>query len=605
MMAHHFRHLRPVTWAALLGIIFAFFLAPLLSWAMQPPANEVNTLSKQEWLHLLIGMLGGLALMLYGIEKMGSSLKKVAGDKMKRVMWRLTSNRFTGLFTGAFVTAVVQSSTVTTVLLVGFISSRLMSLSQSIGVILGADIGTTLTAQVLAFNVSEYAMIPIVVGFVLFYFSGKSKYKHVGHAIMGIGLIFFGISLMSESMYPLRSYPPFLDIIATLANPFYGILAGAIFTAITNSSAATLAVVIALASQGLLSLEIGIALTLGANIGTCLTAGLAAMGKSREAVRAATAHVLFKVLGVALILPFLPYFTDLILAISPQAPEGLIGFEALAREVPRQVANAHTFFNVGLALLFLPFTTQFAQLLTWLVPDRPLKNQKLQPIFLDKFLISTPTLALQASRSELRRLGNEVLEMYDQLIPALMHGSRSDLKDVKELDDDVDSLYGHIIEYLGGISQENIDEIQTNELLGLTYATHHMESIGDVMEINLVNLGHSRLNNAVVISKETEEIIMSIARTCRHALKESIHSVTELDRDAAKRVIGMKKDFKAVVNKASIHLTKRLTSHEQNRLNTYALEMDMIDKLQRIYFHCTRLSKCTLSILDENNPRSS
>lgn len=596
--------LRLKAWAAMLGLAGAFMLAPFLSWALEAPATEYG-LSREEWMHLVIGMLGGLALMLYGIEKMGRSLKEVAGDKMKQVMWRLTSNRFTGLFTGAFVTAVVQSSTVTTVLLVGFISSRLMSLSQSIGVILGADIGTTLTAQILAFKVNEFALIPVFIGFVMYYFSKRAKYRHIGTAIMGIGLIFFGITLMSEAMYPLRSYPPFIEMISTLANPIYGILAGAIFTAVTNSSAATLAVVIALASQGLLTLEIGIALTLGANIGTCLTAGLAAVGKSREAVRAATAHVLFKVLGVLIILPFLPQFTQFVTDISPSAPENLVGLEALAHAVPRQVANAHTFFNVGLAVLFLPFTTQFAQFLTWLVPDKPLQDEKLQPVFLDKFLISTPTLALQASRSELRRLGDEVLDMYDQLMPALLHGSKADLKEVKELDEDVDSLYGHIVEYLGGISQENIDEKQTNELLGLTYATHHMESIGDIMEINLVSLGHSRLKNAVVISKETEEVIMSIAKVCRQALKESIHSISELDRDAANRVIGMKRDFKNVVNKASVHLTKRLTSDEKNRLNTYALEMDMIDKLQRIYFHCARLSKCTLSILDDSKPKSS
>ena len=590
--------------ASLLAVFVIFAVLPLISWALEPPVPAEYILTQREWLHLFIGMLGGLALMLYGIEKMSASLKEVAGDKMKQVMWRLTSNRFTGLFTGAFVTAVVQSSTVTTVLLVGFISTRLMSLAQSIGVILGADIGTTITAQILAFKVNEFALVPVFIGFLMSYFSKKHKYINIGHAVMGIGLIFFGISLMSESMYPLRSYTPFIEAISTLANPIYGILAGAIFTAVTNSSAATLAVVIALASQGLLSLEVGIALTLGANIGTCLTAGLAAVGKNREAVRAATAHVLFKVLGVLIILPFLPHFTSFITNISPTAPVGLQGLEALAHAVPRQVANAHTFFNVGIAILFLPFTTQFAQFLTWLVPDKPLKDEKLQPLFLDEFLISTPMLALQATRSELRRLGDEVIEMYDQLLPALMHGSKADLKQVRELDDDVDSLYGHIIHYLGQVSQERINEKQTNELLGLTYATHHMESIGDVIEINLVNLGHSRLNNAVVISKETEDVLLSIAKVCRQALKESIHSICELDRDAAQRVIGMKRDFKKVANNASQHLTKRLTSTDKNRLNTYALEMDMVDKLQRIYFHCARLSKCTISVLDADKPKS-
>ena len=587
---------------AILGLPLLVQAAEIGTIDLTPTASD--GLTNKEWLHLCIGMFGGLAFMLYGIEKMGTALKVVAGDKMKQVMWRLTSNRFTGLLTGIFVTAVVQSSTVTTVLLVGFISTRLMSLAQSIGVILGADIGTTITAQILAFKISEYALIPVVLGFLLVFLSKKDKASQIGHAIMGIGLIFFGISLMSQSMYPLRSYDPFIEVMADLSNPIYGIIAGAIFTVLTNSSAATLAVVIALASQGLLTLDVGIGLTLGANLGTCLTAGLVAIGKNREAVRAAAAHVLFKLLGVIIILPFIGHFADFVTQWSPKAPEGLEGIEALAHTVPRQVANAHTFFNVGIAMLFLPFTTQFARFLTWAIPDRPLDDEEIQPIFLDEFLISTPVLALQATRSELARMGNEVIDMYDSLIPALFHGSRADLKAISKLDEDVDSLYAHIVTYLGKVSGQSLTEKQTNELLGLTYASHHMESIGDVIEINFVNIGMNRLEHAVVISDETEKVLMSLTEVCRRAIKDSIRSITELDRDAAMRVINMKRDFKAVANKATKHLTERLTASEKNRLNTFSVEMDMIDKLQRIYFHTARLSKCTISILDSDTPKT-
>ena len=586
---------------ALLGLPLLAEAADLANIDIIPEAPV--GLSNKEWMHLCIGMFGGLAFMLYGIEKMGTALKVVAGDKMKQVMWRLTSNRFTGLLTGIFVTAVVQSSTVTTVLLVGFISTRLMSLAQSIGVILGADIGTTITAQILAFKVSEFALVPVCVGFLMMFLSKKDKFTQVGHAVMGIGLIFFGISLMSQSMYPLRTYDPFINVMADLSNPLYGIIAGAVFTALTNSSAAALAVVIALASQGLLTLDVGIGLTLGANLGTCLTAGIVAIGKNREAVRAAAAHVLFKLLGVILIFPFIGYFAELVTQWSPKAPADLQGVEALAYTVPRQVANAHTFFNVGIAMLFLPFTTQFARFLTWAIPDKPLDDEEIQPLFLDEFLISTPVLALQATRSELARMGNEVIDMYDSLIPALFHGSRADLKAISKLDEDVDSLYAHIVTYLGKVSGQSLTEKQTNELLGLTYASHHMESIGDVIEINFVNIGLNRLDHAVVISDETEKVLMSLTEVCRRAIKDSIRSITELDRDAAERVIGMKRDFKSVANKASKHLTERLTASEKNRLNTFSVEMDVIDKLQRIYFHAARLSKCTISILDSEAPK--
>jgi len=314
--------------------------------------------------------------------------------------------------------------------------------------------------------------------------------------------------------------------------------------------------------------------------------------------------VLFKVLGVAILFPFIPHFSELVTHFSPIAPEGLEGADALAHTVPRQVANAHTFFNVGIAMLFLPFTSQFARFLTWAIPDRPLDDEQIQPLFLDQFLVSTPMLALQATRSELSRLGNEVIEMYDTLIPALFHGSRAELRAISKLDEDVDSLYAHIVTYLGQISQQSLTEKQTNELLGLTYASHHMESIGDVLEINLVNVGLSRLEHAVVISDETQKVLLSIADVCRRAIKDSIRSIAELDRDAAERVINMKRDFKSVANKASKHLTDRLNTPEKNRLNTFNVEMDMIDKLQRIYFHAARLSKCTISILDADVPKS-
>ena len=564
-----------------------------------------TTLTRHEWVTLTIGMFGGISLMLYGIDKMGAALKIIAGDKMKQVMWRLTSNRLSSLLTGAFVTMVVQSSTVTTVLVVGFISSRLMSLAQAMGVILGADIGTTFTAQILAFKVSDYALLPVAIGFLLKFVSRHERHTQLGHAIMGIGLVFFGIDLMSQSMFPLRTYAPFMDIIASLSNPFAGIAVGAIFTILTNSSAATLALVIALASQGLLPLDVGIALTLGANIGTCLTAGLVAMGKSREAMRAAAAHVLFKVLGVALVLPVMPWFTEFVVYISPMA-SGHLGNAAavMADTVPRQVANAHTMFNVVLALLFLPFSGQLARFLTWAIPDRPLNDEEVQPEFLDPFLLSTPTLALQATRSEISRMGKQVVLMLQQVLPAVLAGHNSDLKDIEKLDDHVDSLYSHIVAYLGRISQMNLTEKQTNEMLGLTYATHHLENIGDVIEINMVNAGRQRLQDAVVVSDETQKILMTIHQVLNTIIQDALKSVSELDRDSAERVINMKKDFKAVVNKAIRHLTQRLAAAEKNRVPTFSVEMDLIDKMQQIYYHCSRLAKCSLSIIDADQPRS-
>ena len=234
------------------------------------------------WGHLAMGLFGGLALFLFGMEQMSDALKSALGDQMKTLLAKLTRNRFTGALTGAFVTAVVQSSSVTTVLVVGFVSAGMMNMTQSIGVIMGANVGTTVTAQIVAFKVEEAALWMVALGFLMMFAARRERVKHYGSMLMGLGLIFYGMSLMGGAMDPLRSYEPILQLMAQMKNPLLAILVGALFTALVQSSSATTAIVITMAGQGLISLEAGIALAFGANIGTCITAQLAALGKPRE-----------------------------------------------------------------------------------------------------------------------------------------------------------------------------------------------------------------------------------------------------------------------------------------------------------------------------------
>jgi phosphate:Na+ symporter len=240
-----------------------------------------------DWAHMAMGLFGGLALFLFGMEQMSDALKSALGDQMKELLAKLTRNRFTGALTGAFVTAVVQSSSVTTVLVVGFVSAGMMSMAQSIGVIMGANVGTTVTAQIVAFKVEEAALWMIAIGFVMLFTSRQEKIRHYGSMLMGLGLIFYGMGLMGDAMNPLRSYEPFVQLMVEMDRPLLAIIVGALFTALVQSSSATTAIVITMAGQGLISLEAGIAIAFGANIGTCITAQLAALGKSREALRAA------------------------------------------------------------------------------------------------------------------------------------------------------------------------------------------------------------------------------------------------------------------------------------------------------------------------------
>ena len=347
---------------------------------------------------LITGLGGGLALFLYGMRKMTEALKTVAGGGMKTLLARLTTNRFTAALAGLLITAVTQSSSVTTVMVVGFISAGLMTLSQSIGVILGASVGSTITTQIIAFKVTKYALVLIAVGFLLELTARKEVIKHYGIVVMGLGLLFFGIELMSQATYPLRSYTPFIELMQSMKNPFLGILIGTIFTAIVQSSAATIGVVIVLAGEGFISLNAGIALAFGANIGTCITALLATIGKPREAVRAAVVHVVYKVLGVLIWLAFIPQLAAVVRGFSPSAPE-LEGMARLAVETPRQIANAHTLFNVANMILFIGFTGPLARIAQRLVPDRPeVEPERIKPRFLEEYFLQTPALALDQVR---------------------------------------------------------------------------------------------------------------------------------------------------------------------------------------------------------------
>jgi phosphate:Na+ symporter len=540
---------------------------------------------------ILIGLLGGLAIFLYGMDKMSEALKAVAGERMKDVLGKLTRNRFMGAITGAFVTAVIQSSSVTTVLVVGFITAGLMSLAQSIGIIMGANIGTTITAQIVAFKVTKYALLMIAIGFGMLFVGKKEKLRQQGAGLMGLGLVFFGMGVMGDAMEPLRSYQPFLDWMVRMANPAIGIMAAAVFTALIQSSSATTGIVIVLASQGFISLPAGIALAFGANIGTCVTALLAAIGKPREALRAALVHVLFNVAGVLVWLPFINLLAQLVTSVSPAAGD-LTGIAKLAAETPRQIANAHTVFNVANTVLFLGLSTQFARLVERMVPDRPMDEEAIvRAKYLDAELISTPSLALDRVRLEILHMGDKVKDMLVAILPAVLSGSQEELEEIAQMDDSVDTLHGRVVSYLGNISQAKLTEIETSELVQLMAATNDLENIGDIMETNLVTLGSRRIDLGLQISDETQVVISDFHRAVMKALDASLLAVTQKNEKAARVVIKMKANINELADSAALHGAERLIADAPAREETYSLEMNIIENLKRVYYFTKRMCR--------------
>jgi phosphate:Na+ symporter len=346
-----------------------------------------------------------------------------------------------------------------------------------------------------------------------------------------------------------------------------------------------------MATQGFISLEAGIALAFGANIGTCVTAMLAAIGKPREAVRAAVVHVLFNTFGVLLWVGLIPYLAEVVTWLSPAHPE-LSGTDKLAAEAPRQIANAHTVFNIANTFIFIGFTSQFARLVEKLVPDKPVEEIIIaQPKYLDEELLETPSLALDRVRLEIGHMGDRVKAMLQDIMTAITTGDRMMLRNIAKIDDEVDILHGHIVTYLGRISQKELMEDQTRVLVNLMAATNDLENIGDIIETDMVYLGKEGIEAQVLISEETREVLNKLHDVVSTTAELAIDAVMESDQRAAQEVIAMKPDISRLMESAALHETERLVAEEPNRLAAYSLEMDIIEKLKRIYYLAKRMAK--------------
>jgi phosphate:Na+ symporter len=377
----------------------------------------------------------------------------------------------------------------------------------------------------------------------------------------------------------------------SMQNPLLGVAVGAMFTAVVQSSSATTGILIVMASQGLIALESAIAIALGANIGTCVTAGLASIGKPREAVRAAVVHTLFNVAGVLLWVAFIPQLVFLAQWMSPVA-EGLSGMDRLAAETPRQIANVHTFFNLANALIFVGFTTQIARLVEWLIPDRPMRPEKaMLPKFLDEDLLDTPAVALEAARQEVRRLGKQVRRMVSGIMPTAISGTRQELETVAAMDKVVDARHLAIIEFLGRISLGNLSKKQSKQLMQLAEISNSLEYIGDRIATGMVTSAQKRIDEDVRVSDRTAEILTEYHQMVNEALRDAMRAVVNQDSELAGIVKKRKKDVKQMMRDISAHGMDRLTADEPNRLKTYAREMEVVEILDGVFTVARRIAQ--------------
>jgi phosphate:Na+ symporter len=542
----------------------------------------------------MFGLLaGGLALFLFGLELMTGGLKAVAGSRLQEALGKLTANRFRGVLAGAFVTAVLNSSTITTVLMIGFVSAGLMTLRQAVPMIMGANIGSTFTAQIIAFNVSAFTPIILAVGFLLHAFGRRQTFRQFGGIILGLGLLFLGIQFMGDATRPLRTFQPFIDAMQDMQNPLLGIFLGAVFTAIVQSSAATMAIVIALASQGLMPLEAGIALVLGANVGTCGTALLASIGKSAEAVQVGVVHLLFNVLGVLIWVFFIPQLADLVRLVSPTAPD-LHGVARLAAETPRQIANTHTIFSVASTFILIWFSGPLARLAQLMVPARRQETKSPgEPLYLDESALTIPSLGLERLCLELARMGELVLAMVRRSPTLTLDGRLEDLQTLVHQQNEINQLESAVLAYIGRLSESEHSEEEGRKMVDLTQTAFDLKSIGDVVATNLVSLGQQRVEERIDLARLRDESTSQFIDAVTRSLEQAIGTIGQPNAGEAEQVLASKGVIQELAAAARKRFTEKLQLADKKDVQSFRLAADMIEQFKQIAHFARRIAEIT------------
>ena len=524
---------------------------------------------------IFTGIFGGLGLFLYGMKLMGDGLENMAGDRLKSILEKITSNRIMGVFVGAVVTAIIQSSSATTVMVVSFVNAGLMSLMQATGVILGANIGTTITAQMVSFKLDAVAPIFIGIGAIIMLAAKKKKTKDLAYILLGFGILFMGMGTMSGAMKPVSKLPIFEQFIVVMGNnPLLGVIVGVIMTAILQSSSATTGILVALAAAGTIDIRVAFPIVLGCNIGTCVTSMIAAITANRTAKKAALLHLTFKMLGTLIFLPFASQVVKIVTNMTPG-------------DVGRQVANAHTIFNISVTLIMLPVAGYVVKIINKIVPDKEDKEKE-GAIYLDKKLLETPIVASGQVAKEAIRMAYKARENFELAMKAFFEGNEEDIEKVYSNENIINTLEKEITEYLIELSQHNLPE-ENAKLISEAYHTiNDIERIGDHSE-NIVELAASRINKNVEFSEEALEEIREIYSATLDSLDIAIKSYEDEEREHNDIVDKVEDRIDDLEKKFRSNNIKRLNS-KRCMANAGVIFFDLISNLERIGDHANNIA---------------
>jgi phosphate:Na+ symporter len=529
----------------------------------------------------VIVLIGGLGMFIYGMMLMGEGLQLAAGDRMRNMLETFTKNRYRGVLAGASVTALIQSSSATTVMLVGFVNAGLMTFTRSVGVILGAAIGTTITAQIVAFDVILYLSFPCIgLGFILYVLGNRRVVKYSGQVLLGFGLLFLGMEIMKGAMEPLKTSGAFESLLSTLGtNWFLGLLLGILITSIVQSSSATTALVIAMASAGLLTigdadpLRIAIPIIIGCNIGTCITAWIASLGASLPAKRVAIAHYLFKISGALIFIPLLAWLPAMTRWISDL-------FGASPDNIARQIAWFHTSFNVILTLIWLPFLTYFILLVKFIKKGKEPEVER-DPLFLDPRIFRSPSIALEMARKEITRMAHITMAMLKESVGSMSNKmDKTKKKQILEKENIVDNLAHSVTEYLSKLSQETLSDEQSETLVGLMHAVNDIERIGDHAE-NIMYLSENKMENKLKFSEPAQQELADISGTVFEMYEGITDAFSEIDTDGARQNQELEHIVDEQARRFRKNHMKRLNKGECNA-NAGVIFLDTLSNLERV-----------------------
>lgn len=530
---------------------------------------------------LVFGLFGGLGLFVYGIHIMGDGLQRVAGDKFRNVLKALTSNPIKGVLVGAGITALIQSSSATTVLVVGFVNAGLMTLSQSLGVIFGANVGTTITAQIIAFKLTDYALPIIGIGMIFYVFARKRFWKFLGLFCLGFGILFLGLSIMTSVVKPFAEHPGVINAFVSINDRvLWSVLVGVAITALLQSSSVTVGIVLGFASIGLIKIEGAIPIILGANIGTCITIIIASIGANVASKRTAAAHLLYNVVGAVMFLIVLKPFTQLIVH--------------TAHNPLRQIANAHTIMKVIETLLFLPLIGLFAKAVEWIVPGEEVIIEA-GPRYLEKHLINTPIFALDAASKEIIRMAQAAKIMVYESTSGFLALDEKILKNLPKREEALDGLQEAITDYLMLLTQRDLSEEEARRIPALLHSVNDIERIGDHSE-NIMELALRRINSSLSFTPDAIEEIKMMSSHVDDMMQYAIDALNDNSIEKAKEILRLEDKVNELTETLRKNHIDRLGQNKCNVLSGIVF-LDMVSNFEKIGDHVTNIAQAVMGRL--------